>query len=168
MALPIIENIAALVVSRLQEITTGNGYEFTAESVTRPRRIDRDWTPRNLAIVVHKSNELENSEASCPGNPPRVAYNAIFLIYGFVRESDTASTSPAITENQMASAIKKSIASSSSWHNFGGNAIDAMFTDVETFSDGSPQPFTDIESNGVTVTLNVLYRVSELDPYTAG
>jgi len=127
MALPIIEQIAAEVVARLEAITTGNGYEFTAESVTRPRRIDRDFTPRNYSIVVDQAETEENDNYSYPGNPPAQGYDATFNIYGFVRESDDVTTSPAITENQVEAAIKKAIADTSSWHNFDGNSINSQW-----------------------------------------
>lgn len=165
MALPVAEKIAAELVTRLDAITTGNGYEFTRESVTRPRRLDRDFTPRNYSIVVEQVGETEREEMSYPGNPPAIAYESVFNVYGFVRESDDATTSPAITENQMAAAIKKAIAEDASWHTFGSNAFDASFGQTEMFEGGENLPFTVVESNGVIVPLSVFYRVSELDPY---
>ena len=167
MALPILEQIAAEVVARLQAITTGGGYEFTAESVTRPRRIDRDFTPRNLSIVVDQAENSENDEVSYPGNPPAQGYDATFNIYGFVRESDDATTSPAVTENQMEAAIKKAIAEDSHWHNWDGNAIDSEWGSAQPFQEGQTLPFTNTDHNGVLVPLIVTYRVSELDPYVA-
>ena len=167
MALPIIEKIAAELVARLDQITTANGYEFDRESVTRPRRIDRDFTPRNYSIVVDQSEEQYDEEQSYPGNPPASAYNVTFSIYGFVRESDDATTSPHITENQMAAAIQKAITeNSATWHSFDGNAIAATFGTTERFRDGDALPFTTTEHNGARVELEVLYRVSELDPFS--
>lgn len=165
MALPIIEQIAAEVVARLQAITTGNGYEFTAESVTRPRRIDRDFTPRNYSIVVDQAETQENNDYSYPGNPPAQGYDATFSIYGFIRESDVGSTSPAVTENQIEAAIKKSIADSATWHNFDGNAVDSSWGSSSPISESQNLPFTNTDHNGVMVPLVVSYRVSELDPF---
>ncbi len=165
MTLPIIENIAAEIVTRLGQITTGNSYEFTAESVTRPRRIDRDFTPKNLSIVVDQSSEVQNDDMSYPGNPPGLAFDVTFNLYGFVRESDDATTSPAITENQMASAIKKAITEDSLWHTFDDNAIDANWGNIEPFNESSNLPFTSTDHNGVMIELVVSYRVSELNPY---
>lgn len=166
MALPIIEKIAAELVTRLEAIMVSNGYEFDVESVTRPRRLNRDFTPRNLSVVVDQSGDEYIEELSYPGNPPAAAYIATFDIYGFVRESDSATTSPAITENQMIAAIRKATAAATNWHTFGGNAINANFSGVEMFEEGVSLPFTNVESDGVKATLTVLYRVSELDPYT--
>jgi len=166
MALPVIETIAVEVVARLETITTGNGFEFTAESVNRPRRIDRDLTIRNLTIVVDQADDVENDEHSYPGNPPAQGYDTTFNIYGFVRESDDATTSPAVTENQMTAAIKKAITEDSSWHNWDGNAINSRWGAAEYFSEGQNLPFTNVDHNGVMVPLIVSYRVSELDPFS--
>lgn len=165
MALPIVEKIAAEIVTRLETITTDNGFEFDVESVTRPRRLNRDFTPRNLSIVVTLPREESAEESDYPGNPPASAWNAIFEIYGYVRESDDATTSPAITEHQLGAAIRKAITEDSQWHTLGDNAINARFTALEYISQGGSLPFTAVEFNGVMVTLEVLYRVSELDPY---
>lgn len=166
MALPVAEKIAAELVTRLEAITTANGYEFDAESVTRPRRIDRNFTPRNYSIVVDQVGESEQEGMSYPGNPPAIAYELVLNVYGFVRESDSATTSPSITENQMVAAIKKAVAKNSSWHTFGGNAFDASFGPVEIFEEGDSLPFTVTDHNGAVVPVLVYYRVSELDPYT--
>ena len=165
MALPIIEKIATELVTRLEAITTANSYEFDVESVTRPRRLNRDFTPRNYSIVVDQEEETYLEELSYPGTPPAAAYDASFGIYGFVRESDDASTSPAITENQMGAAIRKAIANGSQWHTFDDNSIDAEFGSVEPFDESQTLPFVNTNHNGVKVTLVVRYRVSELDPY---
>ena len=165
MALPILENIAVEIVSRLEAITTGNGYELTVEGVHRPRRINRDFSPKHLSIVVEQTQREPKQELSYPGTPPAAAFEATFEIYGFVKESDDSTTSPAVTENQLAACIEKAIAVDADWHTFGDNAINAEFREIEMFEGSAALPFTDVQSNGVKTTLVVLYRVSELDPY---
>lgn len=160
MALPIIEQISATIVSRLGQITLANSYEFDVASVDRVKRLADGWTPRHLSIVVEQSEDEKNDELSYPGNPPAEARDVLFRIHGFVRESDHASTDDDTAVNQMAAAIRQALAAvGSNWHTLSGNAIDAML--------GTNEPFDNVDHKGVTVSLFVTYRISERDPYTS-
>ena len=53
----------------------------------------------------------------------------------------------------------KAIAVDSHWHNWGGLAIDTTMSEV--------QEYTSDDVSGVQLVLSILFRVSELDPYTA-
>ena len=155
------ETIALEIVSRLQQITTGNGYNFTVAEVVRPTRLQKNITPRHLQIQVVQAIDSYNEALSHEGAPPAMAYDLVFNLHCFVRDSDASTTPRATTENDMATAVRKAICDSADWYNFEGNAIIADW--------GQSRPFVSPEGehSGVTVPLVVTYRVSETDPYTA-
>jgi hypothetical protein len=167
MADPILQSIADTVITRLENITVANGYEFTAADVSMVSRDTNDWQPGPRKILVDQKEEVENEESSYPGNPPRIAWNVQFDIWGFAANLDHPAGEIGIagdstTENQMIAAIKKAIVNNdaASWMTFGSNAINARFT--------SSRPNDSQGHDGVLVTLDVLYRIKETDPYTAG
>ena len=154
------ETIAGKIVERLEQITTGNGYTFTAASVDRTQKFGKGWRPQHLGIVVEQGDSEPNEELNRPGNPPAVAFNQTYLIHGIVLSSDEATTPDETTGNDMEAAIKSAIADASDWVFFEDNAVQSVFA-------GSQLINTDTgDMGGVTVTLVVTYRVSELDHYT--
>lgn len=162
---PIIELISEQVVSRLQNITKSNGYEFT---VAFAELIDRDknqWQPEPLGIYVQEVGIEEIPELSYPGNPQRIAFDATFEITGFasgldIDETETGQINRGVTDTQMMASIKKALANNDAqgWHTFGGYAFNAKMGSAETVD----MPGHD----GARVMLNVMYRTSEIDPYT--
>ena len=156
-ALP--EQIAQTLITRLEAITTGNGYAFTVRSVDRVSRDAREWTPRNLCIGVAQAAEVRNPAMDHEGNPAAIGYQLAFNIHAFVRQSDDATTQDATTENAMVAAIKQAVAGTTDWHNFGGLSVDADW--------GSCQPFISGQGDhaGATLPLFVFYRISETDPF---
>lgn len=153
------ETIALELVARLGQITTGNGYAFTASDVSRVNRDGDDWTPEHLGIVVKQGDETRNPAHDRPGNPPAMAYEQAYELIGFVRQSDRADTSDDSLVNQMEAAIKKAVAENSgTWHQFDGASYDANWGDTTRFESTAHA--------GLKVPLSVRYRVSELDPLT--
>lgn len=153
------ENIAAEIVTRLEEITTANSYPLDVASVDRLNRLSEGFTPKPNSIVVEQENEVRNESHDRPGNPPAMAYEQTYLINGFIRQSDDSELPDATFESRMESAIKKAIAESShTWHQFDGNSYDANW--------GETTPYESTDHAGITVRLVVRYRVSELDPDT--
>ena len=166
MALPILQNIANVLLARLKNITVANGYEFTAADVSMVSRDMNDWQPGPRKILVDQKEEVEVEELSYPGNPPAIAWNVQFEIWGFASSLDYPAGEIGIgadktTENQMIAAIKKAVVNSdaASWMDFGSNAINARFT--------SSRPNDSQGHDGVLVSLDILYRIRETDPYTA-
>lgn len=153
------ENIGAEIVSRLEQISTANGYVFDVAGVDRVNRLAEGWTPKPNSIVVEQSAETRNEPHDRPGNPPAMAYEQTYLIHGFVRQSDDSELPDATFENRMESAIKKAVAENShTWHQFDGNSYDANW--------GEATPYESVDHAGLSVSLTVRYRVSELDPET--
>lgn len=156
------ELIALELKTRLEKITAVNGYPFTVPKVERPNRKAYEHEGRNLTLLIVQGDEIPNEGLSHEGNPPAIAYDAIYNIHGIVKNSDRDSTADSTTENALASAIRKAVIDSNqnTWHQFDGNAIDAAF--------GQVAPFVTPEGDrrGITVPLIVTYRVSETDPET--
>lgn len=161
MSTPIPELIATELITRLQTITTGNGFSFSVTSVDRVSRDAKGWTPRNLAIGVTSPIETRNQIQDHEGNPAAIAYRLQFNLHLFVRQSETATDPDQKTENTFVASVKKAVAGTSDWHTFGGNAFDADWGTRQTFlsSEGA--------NAGATLSLLVDYRVSETDPFTA-
>ncbi len=155
------ELIGLELVSRLEAITTANGYAFDAAGVSRMNRRANDQRFRNLEIIVEQGEDVYNEALTHAGNPAAIAYDLAFTILGFVRNSDASTTPDATSENAMLAAIKKAVAGTATWHTFDGNAVIADW--------GQSEPINDEEGaySGVSVPLIVTYRVSETDPFVA-
>ena len=159
MATPISEQIAVVVRNRLAAISTGSGYETTTTGAIRPTK-QGVTQPKDYQIIVKEGDKTENAELSHPGNPMAVAWNFPFLIRGIVRPSDTNTTALGTIKNTFEADVDKSLRSVANWHTFGGLAINATITQaVQEDSD-------DVGAGVFVMTLNVIYRVSETDPYT--
>ena len=161
MSTAIPELIALELVSRLEQITTANSFAFDVTSVDRVNRDGKNWTPRNLGIGVAQSDEVRNEQLDHEGNPAAIGYSLTFNIHAFVRHSDGDTAAEASTENKMVAAIKKAVAGTSDWHNFGGNAVNADWRRTTPFISANG------ENAGSTVPLIVHYRISETDPTQA-
>lgn len=164
---PGIDSLVGVIITRLKNITNANSYAFDVGTVKKPDRDSDEWNPFAKDIYIEQQEESENPNHSCPGNPPRIGYDIEFLIHGFARQLDRDEAefgilNKEITENKMASAIRKAITNgdAGTWHTFGitdsnFHVIDAMISTTNHFD----EPGWD----GVTVSLVVHYRVSELD-----
>lgn len=152
------ERIALELVSRLEDITTGNGYSLSVSDVERVNRDGTDWTPKHLAAAVVQQEEERNEEHDYPGNPPASAYELKFLIHGYVRLPDRSASKEDAIANDFKAAIQKGIASVTDWHQFDSVSYDAEF--------GTSTIWQSTDHKGTTVELTVRYRVSEYDPYT--
>jgi hypothetical protein len=161
MAWPVVELIAIEVVSRLEEIQLKNGYELDVSQVARPTKTMSKIYPRNNCIWVLQGDSVRIRDMDLPGNPPAIAYRVTFSIACFSRLSDKENEEIDPMATQVAACAHKAIAAPNDWHSFGGNAINAEIGDMERFksSEGNHQ--------GVMFPLEILYRVSENDPYQA-
>jgi len=165
MAKPLIELIQDEIVSRLNNITDANGYEFDRLSVEVLDRDLDDWPTDPLAIVVEFPETAPNDEFSCAGNPPGVAYDATFGIYGYasqldVDDSEVGVTDTGVTDQQMIAALERAVTNkgATGWETFGNNAHNAKIVNHATFD--APG------HNGGMIVLEVLYRHNEGDPFT--
>lgn len=90
MALPIIQQIIADLVTTIEGVTTGNGYEISVDSVYRPATIgDFDRTPAgNYVVQLLQDDPLPNPDNGFSGNPPRVAWDQPIQLDLIYRPSD--------------------------------------------------------------------------------
>lgn len=149
MALPVIEQIAALVRQRLSATQNTSG-------AIRPGKIAA-VRPRDYQIVVTQEDNEPNRELSYPGNPPAQAYDATFLIAGELRPSDYSTEVLDKLRNQFHADTIKAITQPPQWHNWNALAVDTQL--------GAVEPYQDEASSGFQMRLTITYRVSETDPY---
>jgi hypothetical protein len=166
MADPINKQIIAAVISRLENITVANGYEFDVGTVGQADR-DLDMGEVNTKdIWVSAEEDKEEPTLSWPGNPPRLWMNLTLRLIGFAKQIDVDETEVGVTEfstdeDQMAAAIRKALANNDAgqWHTFGGLAVMASF--------GNYSQFNEPGWDGAVVELVIGYRVSEINPFSA-
>jgi len=161
MAESIAEQIVAAVKTRLADITTGNGYQFSVAGIQRPKRYGA-YTPTDLQAVVTQGAITRVTELDHPGNPPAIAYGSTIQIAVNLMPNRKTDTLAADTwRHRAAASVIKAVTSVSNWHNWGGLAINTEFEepDFDTQDDAG--------NIGVIVPIVVTFRVSETDPYTA-
>lgn len=161
MAEPILENIANVIVTRLETILLVNGFPFDVFAVYRPSRRMREISPQHLSVMVLQGDSVRFPEYDFQGNPAALCYAVEFQISGFVRMSDRDHESFDLQVNRMGAALHAAICPDVNWRTFNSNAIDAELGDQRRFTPGEG------DHQGVTLSLTVYYRVSETDPYEA-
>jgi hypothetical protein len=160
MSTPVPELIATTLITRLQAITIAGGYAFDVASVVRVNRDGTGWAPANHTIAVIQASNARDPEGDHEGNPPAIAHLLTFAIVGFVRQSDRATAADQTQENIIDAAMRKAITTPVDWHTFGGRSYNANLGDTERFTSD------DGKHTGATLTLEVMYRVSETSPFT--
>lgn len=158
MATPILEQVALKLYTRLGLITTANGYETTASGIVRPTKLFSGRL-KDYQIIISQGTVELNDDLSRPGNPPAVAWDIPFSIFGELRPSDTSTKAIESLCNEFGADIIKAICTpAASWHNWDGLAIDSQFTSVDI---ANSEEFV-----GVKVELTVTIRTAESNPYT--
>ena len=157
------KQILDVIVTRLQNITKDNGYDFDIGEVAEADRDRSKWRPQQNSILINLPEQEYLPELSCPGAEFRPAYNMPIEIYGFCRRLDRDTSEIGIpdedvTESAMRAAITKAITNSdpSGWHTFGfSGMIMADFVMKSRFDEPGWE--------GAKVDLAVQYRVKETD-----
>ena len=153
MTTPIIENIAVDVASAVDAITTGNGFNQNLVAV-RPKRQDwKDVTPvdGNVLIVQGDSEKVYLGSGI-------ISWRQRFELNAIVLDDDDAATSIDTRLNQVRSDIEKKFAEA----NLITNANEGLYLE------GAAKFANDVGHSGITVFIDIQYRVKENDPYTAG
>ena len=149
------EKILREIVDRL-EAYSESGKSFTVyRELTDPERM----TPTNYQVVVKMLGNTRMPEMDRIGNPPVLAYQMTVGLFGqlAISESDTDPIEGHGLE--IAGRIVKTIVNAGDWYKMAGDAINSTIGDITVNGSESYQVGQ--------VTLNVLYRVSESDPFTA-
>jgi hypothetical protein len=155
---PIIEEIARELYRRLNLMVGSANYQTKVREVIRPKRLN-SYSPSHLQIVMTEGTTEQVEELTYPGNPVGIAYRTVFNLHLHLMPDENSSRPIDTDSNQFAADVVKAVTTPySSWHTFDQNAIDAAWRAKEQVtSDGI---------DGVTLPLEVLYRVYENDPYT--
>lgn len=158
---PIDEQIAQVIAGRLADVKEANGYQVTVSQVVRPTR-GGGYTNRPLTSVLVMGDCTESKEHTVAGNPVLRAWRQSYLI-GLESSVSDKDTRPA---DQIISLFRadtiKAVCAPTDWHTMDGLALLAEFGDPSLSVDDMGRPV------GVVLDLQVVYRVSELDPYTQG
>jgi hypothetical protein len=149
MATPIIETIAAAIKTALDELVTSGD----ASSCARPVRVGSPASPADKSILLYQEDPALDEE----GPMGFLQWMQPFLVFCFVKPSDTATAAVDTAINALRSAVEKKIRETPTW---GGYAIDTRIQPPTSFAEQSGA------YAGAIVTFIVLYRTLEDDPYS--
>lgn len=158
MSTPIIEQLASALVTRVQGVTTDNGFNYTLSEVVRPSR--QGFNPRHLLAVVMQEDPEELVQEQ--GNPPIVQFDYTFSVAVFIVPSDDDTTSLDTYANVLWADVVKRVADDFDSTTAGSIGMLAYNWRV------LPMVRFDEEDGyfGVVARFVATVRVSETDPYT--
>jgi len=157
---PVLEQIAAAIKTRLETVTTANGYNYSLASVIRPPRYGPTTYANLTAVLMQEDPEVMGDDPYLEGNPVRVQFACMFIVYLFHLPSDTSTDAVDTVLNRLAADVTKAVMTDQT---FGGLALPT--TRVMPQQEFIPSQGAGC---GVSVPIEVHYRVSELDPYVNG
>lgn len=150
----VLEQIAKAVAARI---------ELCPEvvKVSRPRA-GSGLSPGHKAVTMVQAQAEQNAAMSHEGNPPVIAWQQPFQLYCTVDAPEGSDVDDDETINNFVAEVQKAISQpAESWHNWGGLAVNSMF--------GPMQPYIAEKGAyaGLLLTLFVIYRVDETDPFVS-
>jgi hypothetical protein len=149
------EKILREIVSRL-ELYDDAGIVFDVyREVTDPDRM----TPTDYQVVVKMLSNTRTPELDRIGNPPVLAYTMTVGLFGQLAISESDLEAIEGHGFEIAGRMVKAVVTNASWYTMGSNAINSAIGDVvvngsETYQSGQ-------------VSIVIVYRVRETDPFTA-
>jgi len=162
---PVVEQIAQIVVARLEQLTVANGYKHDIADVVRPT-VEGGYSPENLLAVVEQGDAEREKDHDYEGNPNRIAWGQPFVITLFVNASNKA----AVPEDQLVNVFEadaiKALTAPDRWEHFPDSGPDLAFE--AEFRSPKRILTSDGAYAGTEVHLVVHYRHPENDPYTVG
>lgn len=163
---PIVEQIAVKLRARLAQITTGNGWDWTAV-VERPTRLG-GYVPQDKSVVLFQGQRTRPREPyDRDGSFLGLAWIQTFHVAVFALQSDENTDAIETLVNTRAADVEKAICTplgtettpTLDWARVDGLALQAEF--------GDPQEFPETgQYTGTVLAIDVLYRVRETNPYT--
>lgn len=129
--------------------------------VYRRTRMGRNVEVKDKAILL-SHDEIESSEElSAPGNPPKTAWNLPVRVTCLISPSESDQTPiDELASNFVIEAMRAITTPDDTWHQFGGNAINATLGPPQTVDSGDETVFA------VFFVVTVTYRVDETDQDT--
>lgn len=160
------ERIIQVAVSRLEEITTGNGYPFTA-SVQRGTRATTE-SPGDHTIYVSVDSITPNPNLDYPGDPPVQGWEMLLRCACVVSPLEASTDAADAIRMQAWTAMSQAITAGTAWYRFAEVAGDPpVTTNLATNTRlESPDLARNAEQGAVGATLiaRIMFRVSEGDP----
>lgn len=158
MATPVIESIGANLATDIDAITTGNGFEYTLNAVRSRRLMYADTPWADLDVIIIQQDETSRYDPgandAAPTDCTTIDQNFQLTAIGIDSDSETDSVDTKLNKIA-ADIIKKLLADGTR----GGNAIDTTILNSE------PAEIAETIS-GITINIEVRYRVKYGDPYT--
>ncbi len=153
---PVVERIVQAVVAALEAILKANNYATNVSQVVRPRRTGEMFVPTDKGVAVIQDDERPAPEHNVCGNPPVIGWRLPIACDLVVRVSESATEPMDQVLNIFKADVQKALMQDPQW---GGLAINSELGPAEY-----PDPSKGVE--GVTVWIDIEYRVAENDPYT--
>ena len=158
MSLPIVEEIAVVIFSRLDKLAKKYDVTTNLAAAVRPTKVG-GFTPQDGQIELTEGEEEVDESLSHPGNPPATARIQTFNILARAMPSEKDPTPIGKIISEMKADIVRTICTpAATWHTFGGFAINARWGSPEKIAPGG-------EFDGVTMPMMVTYRTDENNPY---
>jgi hypothetical protein len=156
--LPVVERIAQELLARLRSMIGRTNINTKVREVFRPSRVE-NRPPIDGQIVVTDNGSVMVPELHCPGNPPAVAKQITFNIRCQILNDEKSCEAIDQLVHTFAADVQNAVVNGDPmWYTFDGNAVNAMFGDEENVvGDGGYE--------GVSVPIEITYRVSEHDAY---
>ena len=158
---PILEQIAAAIAARLATITAANGYAVTVDSVVRPKRSGEGFCPRDYGVSLMQDAVPPAPESVISGGSQGRTYlqwRQRFMLDLVCRVSDGSATAADTLLNQFVAEVTRAIFLDQTW---GGLAL-------RTEPAGTDYPAVGAAQEGVSLLLDVIYRVRKDNPYIQG
>lgn len=150
MATPVSEYIAVNIEAAVNQVTIANGFNQDLLAVRRRRNDFPDIAPEEGKVLITQGDE-ESTASQFTGT---MQWLQAFELEAFVIDSDKALVSIDTRINQVIADLRKKLCED---HTRGGHAIDTIL--------GGSSRYYDEGFSGTVVTIQVLYRTKEDDPY---
>jgi len=157
---PVAERILAQVATRLENITTADGYDFTVAGVNRASRFG-GVSPTHLQVYVSMESLTPNDEISCQGNPPALGWEMVVKCALIATPNEDDEFAADAWRLHAYAAMSKAITTGVVWWQWDGLAINSMI--------GKPEMIINAEQGqvGAQTFVTIHFRTDENDPFTA-
>ncbi|HUT58865.1 MAG TPA: hypothetical protein VNA25_13545 [Phycisphaerae bacterium] len=151
---PVKELIVQAVEAALKKITPP-GYKTAGVQVVRPRRTGEKFAPQEKMIIVLQEPEQRSPDDDLVGNPAAIAWRLPITCDLVVRVSEADTTPMDQALNVFEADVRKALMQD---EQFGRLAVRSELGGTEY-----PDAAAGVE--GVTVSIDVIYRTAINDPY---
>ena len=135
-AKPIVSIISDEILCRLQVLTGTSFGAYEYPKVVRPTKL-ATYVPQHGSVILTRGDVERVNALDCPGNPPAIAQQQTFLIRVHIAPSENDATAVEVYEDLAEAAIHRALTDATTWHTFGGYAINAEIGSAQTTtSDG--------------------------------